>query len=52
MTENSILNKTLTISVPENQQSVTVHLEVDAKCNCGSKPSLRPGAYTDTEPAK
>lgn len=49
MTENAILDKTLIIHVPENQQTVTLHLELEAKCTCGSRPNLRPGAYTDTD---
>lgn len=49
MTEPAILNKTLIIHVPENQQTVTLHLELETRCNCGSGPNLRPGAYTDTD---
>lgn len=49
MTEPAIQNKTLIIHVPENQETVTVHLELEGRCNCGSGPNLRPGAYTDTD---
>lgn len=49
MSNKAIVEKTLVIHVPENQQTVNLRLEIETSCTCS--PNLSPGAgsYIDME---
>lgn len=50
MSTNSAQNEqTLVITVPENQTTVQVRLEIETNCSCGTRGA---GNYTDSEPPK
>lgn len=50
MSTNSAQNeRTLVITVPENQSTVQVRLEIETNCSCGNRAA---GNYTDSEPPK
>jgi len=52
MTKNITVMKTLTLNVPPDTQTVTVHLQVEAQCTCASNQPPRPGSYVDTQPSQ
>lgn len=50
MNRNTIVEKTLVIRVPEDQETVNLHLEIETSCKCAAQLNNRPGSYIDTEP--
>lgn len=51
MNSTTLLEKNLTIHVPENQQTVTVRLEIESSCTCAGQRIHTSGSYTDVEPS-
>lgn len=49
MSNKTIVEKTLVIHVPENQQTVNVRLEIESNCSCSPHLSSRVGSYIDME---
>lgn len=49
MSNKNIVEKTLVIRVPENQQTVSVRLEIETTCTCSPDLSSRAGSYVDME---
>lgn len=49
MSNKTIVEKTLVIHVPENQQTVNVRLEIETNCTCSPNLSSGAGSYIDTE---
>jgi hypothetical protein len=50
MNSKTLVEKTLVIHVPENQQIVNVRLEIETNCTCTQRPRQGAGSYVDAEP--
>jgi hypothetical protein len=47
----TMVEKTLVIHVPENQQTVSVRLEIETSCTCAQQRVQMAGSYIDAEPS-
>jgi hypothetical protein len=52
MNSPTVLEKNLIIHVPENQQTVTVRLEIETSCTCANQRVQAAGSYIDAEPPR
>lgn len=49
MNSTTMLEKNLVVHVPENQQTVTVKLEIETSCRCAAQEVRMTGSYIDAE---
>jgi hypothetical protein len=49
VSNKTVVEKTLIIHVPDNQQTVNVRLEIETNCTCSPNLSSGAGSYIDME---